>query len=149
GYAAHNPALGRRLEELLRLGIHPLTLGGLSKDAVVLMLNDLSQRQVPDHLVDVIFEASQGNPFFVEELYRHLLEGGHLCDAAGAFRTDLQVAEGDVPDNVRAPIGRWLGRVDAQVERVLAAAAVIGRSFSFGLLSVISQIDVEALFTVI
>ena len=149
GYAAHNPALGRTLEELRRLGIHPLTLGGLSKDAVVLMLTDLSQRQVPDHLVDVIFEASQGNPFFVEEVYRHLLEGGHLCDAAGAFRTDLTVAEGDVPDNVRALIGRWLERLDAQEKRVLAAAAVIGRSFSFGLLSAISQIDVEALCTVI
>src|SRR5262249_38594228 len=92
---------------------------------------------------------SQGNPFFVEEMYRHLLEGGHLCDAAGAFRTDLTVAEGDVPDNVRALIGRWLERLDAQEKRVLAAAAVIGRRFSFGLLSAISQIDVEALCTVI
>jgi predicted ATPase len=54
-----------------------------------------------------------------------------------------------VPDNVRALIGRWLERLDAQEKRVLAAAAVIGRSFSFGLLSAISQIDVEELCTVI
>src|SRR5262249_56822474 len=107
------------------------------------------QRPLPGHAVDVIFEASQGKPFFVEEVYRHLVEGGHLCDAAGAFHTDLTVAEGDVPDNVRTLIGRWLERLDAQEKRVLAAAAVIGRRFSFGLLSAISQTDVEALCTVI
>ena len=46
-------------------------------------------------------------------------------------------------------IGRRLERLDENEKRVLAAAAVIGRSFSFQLLTAISQIDVDELFTVI
>ena len=46
-------------------------------------------------------------------------------------------------------IGRRLERLDENEKRVLAAAAVIGRSFSFQLLTAISQVDVDELFTVI
>ena len=149
GYSENNPALVRTLEELIRLGIRPLKLGGLSKDAVAQMLHGLSQRQAPESLVSLIFEESQGNPFFVEEVYRHLVEEGKVFDAAGQFRTDIKIDEIDVPENVRLIIGRRLERLDENEKRVLAAAAVIGRSFSFQLLTGISQIDVDELFTVI
>jgi hypothetical protein len=55
----------------------------------------------------------------------------------------------DVPDNVRLDISRRLERLDENEKRELAAAAVIGRSFSFQLLAGISQIDVDELFTII
>jgi tetratricopeptide (TPR) repeat protein len=144
-----NPALVRTLEELIRLGIRPLKLGGLSKDAVAQMLHGLSQRQAPKRLVSLIFEESQGNPFFVEEVYRHLLEEGKVFDAAGQFRTDIEIDEIDVPENIRLIIGRRLARFDEDEKRALAAAAVIGRSFSFQLLTATSQVDVDELFTVI
>jgi predicted ATPase len=150
GYSENNPAFVRTLEELIRMGIRPLKLGGLSKDAVAHRLHGLSQRQpVPESLVSLIFEESQGNPFFVEEVYRHLLEEGKVFDAAGQFRTDIKIDESDVPENVRLIIGRRLERFDENEKRVLAAAAVIGRSFSFQLLTAISQIDVDELFTVV
>ena len=144
-----NPALVRTLEELIRIGVRPSKLGGLSKDAVALMLSGLTQRQAPESLVSLIFEESQGNPFFVEEMYRHLIEDGKVFDAAGRFRTDIEIDEIDVPENVRLIIGRRLERLDENEQRALAAAAVIGRSFSFQLLAEISQIDVDELFTVI
>jgi tetratricopeptide (TPR) repeat protein len=148
-FSENNPALTRTLEELIRLGIRPLKLGGLSKDAVAQMLYALSKREAPESLVSLIFDESQGNPFFVEELYRHLLEDGKLYDAAGQFRSDIKIDELDVPENVRLIIGRRLGRLDENEKRVVAAAAVIGRSFSFQMLTEISLIDVDELFTVI
>ena len=99
--------------------------------------------------MSLIFEESQGYPFFVEEVYRHLVEEGKVFDAAGQFRTDIKIDEIDVPENVRLIIGRRLERLDENEKRALAAAAVIGRSFSFQLLTAISQIDVDELFTVI
>ena len=51
GYSENNPALVRTLEELIRIGVRPLKLGGLSKDAVAQMLHGLSQRQAPESLV--------------------------------------------------------------------------------------------------
>jgi tetratricopeptide (TPR) repeat protein len=131
------------------MGIRPLKLGGLSKDAVAEMLHGLSGREAPDRLMSLIFEESQGNPFFVEEVYRHLAEDGKILDAAGEFRTDLKIDETDVPENVRLIISRRLDRLDENEKRVLGAAAVIGRSFSFQLLSAICRIDVDELFTVI
>src|SRR5216684_406516 len=150
GYSDDNPALVRTLEELIRMGVRPLKLGGLSKDATAQMLHELSRRQAaPESLVSLIFEESQGYPFFVEEVYRHLVEEGKLFDAAGQFRAELKLDESDVPENVRLIINRRLERFDENEKRALAAAAVIGRSFSFQLLTAASQIDVDELFTVI
>jgi len=122
GYSEHNHALGRTLEELIRLGVRPLKLGGLSKDDIAQMLQGLSQRQPPESLVSVVFEESQGNPFFVEEVYRHLVEDGKVFDGVGQFRTDITIDEIDVPENVRLIIGRRLERLDENEKRVLTAA---------------------------
>src|SRR5437899_12914535 len=102
------------------------------------MLYGLSQRQPPESLVSAVFEESQGNPFFVEELYRHLVEEGKVFDAAGQFLKDIKIDEVDVPENVRLIVGRRLERLDENEKRALTAAAVIGRSFSFQLLTEIS-----------
>jgi hypothetical protein len=150
GYTENNPALGRTLEELIRMGVRPLKLGGLSKDSVAEMLRGLSERQdTPEILVSLIFEESQGYPFFVEEVYRHLIEAGKLFDEAGQFRTDIEIADNEVPENVRLIIGRRLEQLDDSEKRALTAAAVIGRSFSFRLLAAICNIDVDELFTVL
>ena len=149
GYSDDNPALVRTLEELIRMGVRPQKLGGLSKDAVAQMLHGLGRREAPESLLSAIFEESQGYPFFVEEVYRHLIEEGKVFDAAGQFRTDIKIDEIDVPENVRLIISRRLERLDENEKRALAAAAVIGRSFSFRLLTAVSGIDVDELFTVI
>jgi hypothetical protein len=149
GYSDDNPALVRTLEELIRMGVRPLKLGGLSKDDSAQMLRELSQRQdVPESLVSLIFEESQGYPFFVAEVYRHLIEEAKVFDASGQFRPDVEIDEIDVPENVRLIIGRRLERLDANEKRALTGAAVIGRSFSFKLLNAICEIDLDELFTI-
>ncbi|MFZ2061128.1 MAG: AAA family ATPase [Candidatus Binatus sp.] len=149
GYTESSPALARTLEELIRMGVRPLKLGGLSEDAVAQMLHGLSRRQAPESLVNLIFEESQGYPFFVEEVYRHLIEEGKVFDETGQFRTDIKIAETEVPESVRLIIGRRLERLDENEKRALTAAAVIGRSFDFKLLAAISKIEVDELFTII
>ena len=149
GYSDTNPALVRTLEELIRIGVRPQKLNGLSKNAVEQMLHGLSERKAPESLVSLIFEESQGYPFFVEEVYRHLSEEGKVFDPSGQFRADLKLDENDVPENVRLIISRRLERLDASEKRALTAAAVIGRSFSFQLLTAVSQIDIDELFTVL
>ena len=149
GYSDSNPALVRTLEELIRFGVRPQRLSGLSKDSVAKMLNGLSHREAPESLLSLIYEESQGYPFFVEEVYRHLIEEGKIFDAAGQFRTDLKLDESDVPENVRLIISRRIDRLYESEKRAITAAAVIGRSFSFQLLTAVSQIDVDELFSVI
>lgn len=134
-----NPALVRTLEELLRIGLRPLKLEGLSQEAVGQMLQHLSRREPPQHLVRVIFAETQGNPFFVEELYRHLVAEGKVFEEAGALRADVSVAEIGVPDNVRLVLERRLERLGEETRAVLTAAAAIGHSFPFELLHVLQD----------
>jgi predicted ATPase len=82
-------------------------------------------------------------------VYRHLIEDGKVFDEAGEFRTDIKIDEIDVPENVRLIISRRLERLSENEKRALAVAAAIGRSFSFELLTAISQIDVDDLFNVV
>jgi uncharacterized membrane protein len=149
GFADDSPVLVRTLEELIRLGIRPLKLGGLSKPEVAQMVHGLTHQQAPERLVNLIFEESQGNPFFVEEVYRHLMDEGKIFDAGGRFHTDISIDEVDVPENVRLIINRRLDRLSSVQKTVLEAAAVIGRTFSFRLLSEVSQNAVDELFAVI
>jgi predicted ATPase len=111
GDSDDNPVLVRTLEELIRLGIRPLKLGGLSKDAVAQVLRGLSQRETAENLVSAIVEESQGYPFFVEEVYRHLVEEGKVFDTDGELRADIKIDEIDVPENVRLIISaaNWSG----------------------------------------
>jgi len=134
-----NPPLARTLEELLRAGIRPLRLGGLSRDETWQMLQTLGERRPSDRLANLLFDVTEGNPFFVQEVYQHLIEDGRVFDASGEFRSDITIDEIDVPDNVRLVIGRRLERLDDAERKVLMAAAVIGRSFSFQLVRLLLE----------
>ncbi len=129
-----NPALGRTLEELIRQGIRPRKLQGLSEQSVAQMLGHLSTQEPPAQLVNRIFGDTQGNPFFVEELYRHLVEEGRTFDGSGALRVDVGLDEVGVPDTVRLVLGRRLARLSDDAQAVLMTAATIGYSFRFELL---------------
>jgi tetratricopeptide (TPR) repeat protein len=147
----HSSALARTLEQLLRNGsISQIKLRGLGESEVALMLRGLSLRDPPGHLVKIIFDETQGNPFFIEELYKYLVEEGKVFDASGQFRLDVKIGEVDVPDKIRLVVGRRLDRLGKSGRQILTAAAIIGRSFGFKLLqTVLSHVDVDDLLTAI
>jgi hypothetical protein len=148
-FSEHSRALLRTLEELIRLGVRTLKLGALSKSQVIQLLTDLSGHQPPEPLVNLLLEETQGNPFFLEQIYRQLLDDGKVFDDTGALRSDINIDEIEIPDNVLLAITRWLADLTEHEKRILAAAAVVGRSFSFQLLSALSQRNLEELFSVI
>jgi AAA ATPase domain len=88
----------RTLDELLRIHmLERISLRGLPQPAVAEMIEALSGKEPPPKVVSLIYSGTDGNPFFVEELFRHLVERGKLIDAAGQFREDLILGEIDVP----------------------------------------------------
>ena len=98
-----------------------------------------ARQEAPKPLVDTIYSETEGNPFFVEEVFQHLAEEGKLFDAKGRWLSDLEVTELDVPEGVRLVIGRRLERVSDDCRRVLTGAAVIGRAFNFDLLEALGD----------
>ncbi|MEE8347443.1 MAG: AAA family ATPase, partial [Dehalococcoidia bacterium] len=138
--------LARALEELTRQRLaHRLPVKRLPQNGVSAMLRALSGQEPPKPLVDTIYSETEGNPFFVEEVFQHLAEEGKLFDTKGRWRSDLEVGELDVPEGVRLVIGRRLERASEECRRVLTSAAVIGRGFSFELLEALGEADTDML----
>ena len=138
--------LARTIDDLNRHHLlERITLGGLPQNAVADMLRALSGREPPKEVVSLFYSDTEGNPFFVEELFRHLVEQGKLIDSAGKFRHDLNPSEVDVPQNVRLAIGRRLAKLNDNTQRALATAALIGHSFTFGLLEAATGLDPDPL----
>ena len=138
--------LANALEQLVRQRLaqrHPLKR--FSEAGVEAMLRALSGQEPPGPLVGAIYSETEGNPFFVEEVFKHLSEEGKLLDPEGRWRSDLHIDELDVPEGIRLVIGRRLERLSEEGRKILTAAAMIGRGFSFDLLSAISGAGEDAL----
>lgn len=113
--------LNRTLEELIRHHtLERITLTGLPQESVGEMLRSLGRREPPEQVVRLFHAYTEGNPFFVEELFRHLVDQGRLIDSNGEFREDLKLGELDVPQSLRVVIGRHLaGLADETLKALL------------------------------
>jgi class 3 adenylate cyclase/tetratricopeptide (TPR) repeat protein len=109
--------------------IDRINLKRLSHQGVEAMVEGLAGQQTPEELVRAIDAETEGNPFFVEEVYFHLAESGVLLDESGRVRADLRIDEVDVPESVRQVIGERLERLSTKTREALVAAAVMGRVF--------------------
>ncbi|HEX2294558.1 MAG TPA: AAA family ATPase, partial [Actinomycetota bacterium] len=142
---AYRP-LAKTLEDLLRRRlVARMSLARFDEDAVAAMLTKLAGEPPPPTLAASIFKETEGNAFFVEEVFRHLDEEGHLRDEAGRWRADLEVADLEVPEGVRLVIGRRLQRLGPATTKLLTAAAVIGRVCDFRLLEAVAGGDGDEL----
>ncbi len=138
--------LAKTLEDLLRgRSATWVRLKRLSRDEVAAMLKSLSAKSPPASVVSEIYAETEGNPFFVEELFRHLEEENRLYDSAGLFRSDLKLAELEAPPSLRLVVARRLGRLSDPTQKMLATAATIGRFFSFELLQTSRAADADSL----
>jgi class 3 adenylate cyclase/tetratricopeptide (TPR) repeat protein len=113
----------RRLVE--RVNLHRLSF-----DGVRAMLRALAGQPAPEDLVRVIDGETEGNPFFVEEVYLHLVESGVMLDEHGRVRSDVRVDEVSVPESIRLVLGQRLDRPHSTTREVLTGAAVSGRVFA-------------------
>ncbi|MEY2419361.1 MAG: hypothetical protein QOG90_2041 [Actinomycetota bacterium] len=142
--------LAASLERMVRAQIvERLHVSRFDASGVANVLAALSGRTPPQAIVDAVYSETEGNPFFVGEVYRHFVEEGRVFDANGEFRTDLKISELEVPESVRLVVGRRLERLGPDAHKALAAAAVIGRAFSFRLLEIISDLQVDDLVDVV
>jgi predicted ATPase/DNA-binding SARP family transcriptional activator len=113
-----------------------LALGGLADDEVVTLVESLT-RQALDRdalgVVHAVYRETDGNPFFVEALLRHLAETGAVyIDEDGRWMPRADLDEAGLPESIREVIGRRVVRLGKQCERLLMVAAVIGQEFDLG-----------------
>jgi class 3 adenylate cyclase/tetratricopeptide (TPR) repeat protein len=120
-------------------GVERIALQGLGAGEVGQVLSAAAGHELDDDGVALAGEIAQetnGNPFFVEEVLRSLLESGRLeyDEASGRWAVDRSTAIG-LPESVRDVVERRVARLGADAREALTVAAVIGRSFDLEVLS--------------
>jgi hypothetical protein len=110
---------------------HTPRVGRLSRaDTAALLAALFGQDHVPDDFAAVLYRETEGNPFFVEEVVKSLIEQGEIFRTEGEWnRKDAQ--ELALPQSVKEAIGRRLTRLAEPTVDALRTAAALGKVFSF------------------
>lgn len=119
-------------------------LTGLEKEGVAQLIGTRVGSDVPAPVSEAVWEETEGNPFFVEEVVEHLIESGTIGEGKPwPSRDQLQHLE--IPEGIREVVGRRLSRLSEATNRILAAASVIGREFDSELLGSLHSGDTDSL----
>lgn len=133
-------------------GVGRVEMTGMDHNEVVVFMSAAGYA-LDDAMMDLahtVHRETDGNPFFVTEVLRHLAETG----AVKQDETGTQVAEGSfgrmaLPDTIRKVIRARMGRLGRAAGRVLAIAAVIGRDFDLDLLAKATETPEDELLEVL
>jgi class 3 adenylate cyclase/predicted ATPase len=106
-----------------------------------LLGSDPELSAIERHLID----RSGGNPFFLEEGLRTLVETGVLAGESGAYRLAKPFQATLVPPTVQAVLAARIDRLLPEEKRLLQSAAVIGTSAPFSLLQAVAELPDDAL----
>jgi predicted ATPase len=107
--------------------LHLAPLG--ENDSRQLVDNLLNAPGLPPALAHLVLTKSEGNPFFVEEVLRMLIDRGSLTRKEGVWVPADELHELEIPDTVQGVIATRIDRLPDEAKRVLQIAAVIGRRF--------------------
>ncbi len=113
-------------DKFAELPLHPLT----EADSRQLVANLLEIEALPDNIRNIILKKAEGNPFFVEEVIRMLIERGAILkkdDKSWMAGKEIETIE--IPNNLQGLLLARIDRLPDDVKRTLRVASVIGRQF--------------------
>ncbi|MGH2590586.1 MAG: ATP-binding protein [Actinomycetota bacterium] len=119
------PGWGGGKRNVSSISIEPLT----RDDADRLVGFLLEVEDLPHAVHARILERAEGNPFFLEEIVRQLIDEGHIIHQADRWRATGAIADVDIPDTVQGVLAARIDLLDATEKRALQRAAVVGRVF--------------------
>jgi class 3 adenylate cyclase/tetratricopeptide (TPR) repeat protein len=94
-----------------------------------LVANLLEIEDLPERVRALILKKAEGNPFFVEEVIRSLLDAKLVVRDDGHWRATREIDHIALPDTLVGVIAARLDRLDEDAKRTAQAAAVVGREF--------------------
>jgi class 3 adenylate cyclase/tetratricopeptide (TPR) repeat protein len=122
---ARHPTWGGGRRNHSSIALDPLS----SADAEHLIELLLSVDELPPSVHARILERAEGNPFYLEEIIRKLIDEGSLLRRDDRWRADPSIGEVVIPDTVQSVLASRIDLLEPNDKRVLQAAAVVGRVF--------------------
>jgi class 3 adenylate cyclase/tetratricopeptide (TPR) repeat protein len=124
-----------------QLRLDPLQAETADELLKALVGNDISTEPIKRLLI----QRTEGNPFFLEESVRTLIETKVLSGERGAYRLTKPIDSIQVPATVQTVLAARIDRLPSQEKRLLQAASVIGENVPFALLIAIAECTEEEL----
>jgi class 3 adenylate cyclase/tetratricopeptide (TPR) repeat protein len=118
-----------------------ITVEGLSEGDLRGMVRTLLVAEVSEQLFKILAEKSEGNPLYVEEILRQLIETSGIVLEKGEAR--LSRSDVTVPGTIHDIIAARIDRVADPLKQTLQGAAVVGRRFGISLVSRILEVAPE------
>jgi len=138
----YRPAYAHSLGE--RTYYSRLALGQLRPEESVVMAEGVLQvATLPQQLQQLITSKAEGNPFYVEEVTKSLVESGVLRKTNGSYSVERALEQIRVPDTIQEVILSRIDRLERQAKEAIQLASVIGREFTVRLLNRISHIEAK------
>jgi ABC-type transport system substrate-binding protein/class 3 adenylate cyclase len=126
--------LGERARQRYPHRYREIELRALPPDAARSLAASAAGAELPEQVADLLAERAGGNPFFLEEALRDLVERGALRREDGRFELAVDADELVVPALVQGALQARLDRLGPATREVLSTAAVAGRTFGLLLL---------------
>lgn len=111
-----------------------IDLRELPPESCTRLMHELLRGEPPPELATLV-DKTQGNPFFIEELVRSMVETGALAQQGATWQLTRPLDDASVPDSIEGVITARLDRLDDRNRDVVQTAAVIGRRFPYPVLS--------------
>jgi tetratricopeptide (TPR) repeat protein len=139
------------LEELLRdlrrdRLLEAVTLSRFSAEQVGKLAAELfGEAEISEEFRQLLFERTGGNPFYLTETLRSLVDEGMIYRTAEGRWERKEIAEIQIPKTVRDAIRERFNRLDKPVQETLRTASVLGTTFSAEVLRALVNLEEEAL----
>jgi class 3 adenylate cyclase len=141
GHPLHE-ALGALRREV---EIERVKLVGLEAKAVGELLEAVAEHDMLGSVGAAIAAETDGNPFFIKEVLRHLFEEGSFFRGPdGQWTSDRPVAELGIPEGVREVINRRLARLSADANKLVSAASLFEGEIPLGVVAAVSGMSEDA-----
>jgi class 3 adenylate cyclase/tetratricopeptide (TPR) repeat protein len=116
--------LGERYTEIM---LEPLD----AEHAQELLGNLLYIEDLPEKVHALALKKSEGNPFFLEEVLRTLIDSGYIIQENGHWRATREIVNVTIPDTLSGVLSARIDRLPNDTKRVAQTAAVLGRIFAY------------------
>jgi len=137
-------ALGELTRERL---FQRVLLRGLTQEDVGRFIEMTSGNSAPRNLVEAVHYQTEGNPLFVTEVVRLLVQEGEL-GADKVRETDSWTIR--IPEGVREVIGRRLNRLSQRCNEALTVASIVGREFTLAQIRpLVEEVTEDRLFEIL
>lgn len=134
--------------EIAGIGATEVYLAPLSEDDSRQLINNLlNVESLPESLRQLILAKADGNPFFVEEVLRMLIDRGGIAFQAGQWVVTHEISSIDIPDTLQGVLTARIDQLSEVAKHILQIAAVIGRKFSVKVLERVLEMQVTKEWT--